>query len=630
MPKSSVPELTPPIGLRILRRSMRLVGRASRHVRIVERLPAGFYLRALCAQALVRLRRARKRLEPETARAEKEFLKFGEGLQRLAANCDQVVHQGQSLLTVAAGDEGNSAIQAVRELLDQPLAFVSDFAFDAAGLRNNAERIQATIVRILRAEQELFTALKPLAHLRASFHVESARLTNEIFGSMDEEIEALQNALQTQFSEKFAELRKLRKALAGFADEYARRGNALADRVERKRATLAASFDQMDASVAQSCRLQTGLLDATGGLSQEVGTMVVSMQTHDTVVQRLAHANKGLEVLSQKFAQLEEGTVADSRQGLANIAAIASLETAQIQSAREQLRVASLALLANVDGVVNGVRRFDEDCIMMREYGQASASVHGTVQILLDSIEETCRLVNEAADAARACSEPLQPLKAVVSSLSEDIAATSEQMHRLALNFQLAAARYGAGTGLEVLAERMAETSQDVSRICAGADQEVRTLAGDVRETLDGFGNIVGESFRMTALFGGDESQGLHNFRDATLKAFQKVGEFVDNARQTAAQMQAVNFQRMCDEVLPEIEVSVAQVAALAQELCETLDAHELHSDDLRALKGQYTMHAERMVHDGCLGEAEHVESSKDAVLVVAGSSDLGDNVELF
>ena len=627
MLKSSAPDLTPPIGLRVLRHTMRVVGRASRHVRIVEHLPVGHYLRALCAPSLERLRLARKRLKPETARAEKEFLNFGEGLQRLAANCDQIVHQGKSLLVVAAGDEGNNAIQAVRELLDRPLAFLSDFAFDAAGLRNNAERIQATIARILLAEEELFTALKPLVHLRTSFHIESARLTNEIFGSMDEEIEALQNALQTQFSAKFAELRMLRKALTGFAEEYARRGSALADRVEKKRATLADSFDKMDASVAQSCRLQTGLLDATGGLSQEVGTMVVAMQTHDTVVQRLAHANKGLEVLSKKFAQLEEGTVADSRHGLANIAAIASLEGAQIHSAREQLRMASLALLANVDGVVNGVRRFDEDCIMMREYGQASAGVHGTVQILLDSVAETCQLVHEAADAARACSEPLQPLEAVVASLSQDIAATSEQMHRLALNFQLAAARYGAGTGLEVLAERMAGTSQDVSRICAVADQEVRTLADDVRQTLDGFGAIVDESFRMTAFFGGHESQGLHDFRDATLSAFQKVGEFVDNARQIAAHMQAVDFQRMCDEILPEIELAVGQVAALAQEICETLDAHELQSDELRPLKGQYTMHAERIVHDGCLGEGEPTESP---VLVAAGSSDLGDNVELF
>ena len=63
-------------------------------------------------------------------------------------------------------------------------------------------------------------------------------------------------------------------------------------------------------------------------------------------------------------------------------------------------------------------------------------------------------------------------------------------------------------------------------------------------------------------------------------------------------------------------------MAALAQELCETLEAYKLQSDDLRALKGQYTMQAERMVHDGSLGEAEHAESSEAALLVAAGSSD--------
>jgi hypothetical protein len=629
MPKSSAPDATPHLGFRALRRAMSLLAKAAAHFRPLEHVPVGFYLHELCAPSLERLRLARKRLKPETARAEKEFLAFGEGLQRLAANCDEIVRQGEDLLKVAAGDEGHGAIQAVRELLDRPLGFVSDFAFDSAGLRSNAERIQATVSRILLAEEELFTALKPLVHLRTSFHIESARLTNEIFGSMDEEIEALQNALQTQFSAKFSELRTLRMALTGFADEYTRRGTALADRVGKERATLLESFDKMDLRVADSCRLQTSLLDATGGLSQEVGIMVVAMQTHDTVVQRLAHANRGLEVLSNKFALLESGTLGDSRRGLANIAAIATLETAQVHSAREQLLQASLALLANVDGVVASVRRFDEDCIMMREFGQASAGVHGTVQILLDGIDETCQLVHETADAARACAKPMQPLEALVGSLSQDIAATGEQMHRLALNFQLAASRYGQGTGLEVLAERMAATSQDVSRICAVADQEVRTLAGDLRQTLDGFANIVAQSDCMRSLFGGNESQGLHEFRDATLGAFQKVGEFVDNARQTAAHMQAVDFQRMCEEILPEIETSAGDFAVLAQQLCETLGAHELHAEELRALKSQYTMHAERMVHDGCLGDVSQQENSDQPELVVAGS-DLGDNVELF
>jgi hypothetical protein len=131
-------------------------------------------------------------------------------------------------------------------------------------------------------------------------------------------------------------------------------------------------------------------------------------------------------------------------------------------------------------------------------------------------------------------------------------------------------------------------------------------------------------------LFGGTEPQGLHDFRDATLRAFQKVGDFVDNARQTAARMQTVDFHRMCDEILPEIETAAGQVAALAQELCATLGADELHSEELSALKRHYTMHAERMVHEGFLGDSGNANHSETAELVPAGASDLGDNVELF
>src|SRR6202041_1665358 len=138
----------------------------------------------------------------------------------------------------------------------------------------------------------------------------------------------------------------------------------------------------------------------------------------------------------------------------------------QVHSACAQLDRASHTLLSNVEAVVTGIRRFDDDCIMMQEYGQATAGVGGTVQTLLDSVEDTRVLVREAAEAAHACSEPLQPLSALVASVSDDMAQTGEYMRRLALNFQLSAARYGDGTGLEVLAARMAFTSGEVSRIC--------------------------------------------------------------------------------------------------------------------------------------------------------------------
>jgi hypothetical protein len=389
------------------------------------------------------------------------------------------------------------------------------------------------------------------------------------------------------------------------------------------------SCEAMDQSVEESRRLHTGLLDATGGLGAEVAAMVVSMQAHDMVVQRLAHADRGLDVLGRKFEELERGTLRESRHKLANAAAIATLEAAQVGSAREQLHQASLALRENVGRVVNGVRRFDDDCVMMQDYGQSSAGASGTIQVLLDGIDEICTLVEETAEAARACSRPLEPLETLVDKLSQDIAATGEYMHRLALNFQLAAARYGAGTGLEVLAARMAVASHDVSRICAAADHDVRILAGDVRQTLQGFGHILTESAYMRNLFTGRENEGLHHFRDATLSAFQKMGEFIDTARATADRMQSVDLHRLSDEILPVLEAAAGEVASVAQELCATLGAHELQPQELLALKSHYTMYSERRVHDGCLGEAETINPGT-AQLVAVGGSDFGENVELF
>ena len=281
-----------------------------------------------------RLRRAQKELEPENARCEKEFLAFGEGLRNLSNHCDEILSGKERLLALAAGqEEGNEAVNAVRDLLASPLSFVSDFASDTAGLLRSAERTQTALARVLETEARLSRALEPLAYLRTLFHVESAQLTREMFGSMDEEIERLQNALRSEFVAKFAELRAMREALIRFTDEYAGRGRLLASRSVGIGRAMDKAFARMNDSVGVSGWVQNNVIDATSGLGSEVGSMVVALQTHDIVVQRLAHVGRGLDVLEGWLARLEAGDLGDACHSLARLSAVAHLEGAQVRSA---------------------------------------------------------------------------------------------------------------------------------------------------------------------------------------------------------------------------------------------------------------------------------------------------------
>lgn len=614
-----------------------ILGVIARYVPWINRLRMGGFLHAECAFTWERLRRAQSELQPENERCEKEFLAFGEGLRNLSEHCDEIVSRKERLLALATGqDEGNEAIEAVRELLEFPLSFVSGFAYDSAGLLASAGRTQAALARVLETEAELSRALDPLIYLRTLFHIESARLTSEMFGSMDEEIEGLQRALRTEFVAKFAELRAMRQALIRFTGEYAARARVLAERITAIRGALGKSFEQMKTSVAASGRMQSGIMDATSGLSADVGSMVVALQTHDIVVQRLAHVRRGLDVVGGLLGEVERGDLGYARRALAKLSAVAHLEAAQVHAACGQLSEASRTLFADVEAVVTGIHRFDEDCVMMRAYGQATSGVEGTVQTLLNTTEDTRALVREAAEAAQACSEPLAPLGALVSSVSHDMAHTGEYMRRLALNFQLSAARHGAGTGLEVLAARMAFTSGEVSRICAEADRQIAALASDLRITLDGFAGIVAGSAHMKDLFSGHEQEGLHELRDTTLTAFREVSSVLEIAHQTAAGMRAVDLTRLCGEILPEIESAAQEISKRTHELARILHADPLHADELRALRDQYTMHSERAVHATAIGEtAENSErphgNAGDAELATVGlHADLGANVELF
>lgn len=628
MPKSSRLEARAPTGFGLARRLLAWLGPAAGQVRSIQSWRLGGYLHEMCRPWFERLGRSRGAMEPESARTERQFLAFGEGLGQLSANCDGLVERGNRLmeLSTGGGDEGDDAVSAVRELLEYPLSFIEAFAFDTAGLAASAERTAAAVERMLKAESELFGALRPLTFLRTLFHIESARLTNEVFGSMDGEIEAMQEVIETQFRAKFGELRDLRQALVGFTAEYAERTRVLSVRVTEKRATLNHSFKAMKQGVAASCHLQHGIRDTTGGLSADVNRMVVSLQSHDIVMQRLGHIQRGLAVLEGMYAGMTDCDLGAARRTVATLAAVARLEAAQVRATRGQVGEASQTLRENVGDVLKAIRDFDQDCLL-GEFGQATAGVSGTIQVLLEAIEDTVALMSEAAEAAHACSQPLEPLGALVASLSEDIAQTGEHMHRLALNVQLAAVQHGAGTGLEVLAERMAHIAGEVSHICQTVDTAIGELTGGLRHTLEGFAETTAESVRMAELFSGHESESLHELRDATLKAFGEVSEIVAETHQTAAGMKAVDLGRMCDQILPEMEAALEEIANGAAGLAAMLRAEDLSADELRVLRTQYTMHAERAVHDASVGKA----ATQDRELVTAGgAAGLGDNVELF
>jgi len=102
--------------------------------------------------------------------------------------------------------------------------------------------------------------------------------------------------------------------------------------------------------------------------------MVVAMQSHYMVAQRVTHVRSGLEKLYQEFASPLAVDPAQTRERLPGFAAVARLQASQVRSAREQLSEASRTLWQTVEKVVGHVQSLDEDGLTMRDYSHITSA----------------------------------------------------------------------------------------------------------------------------------------------------------------------------------------------------------------------------------------------------------------
>jgi hypothetical protein len=312
------------------------------------------------------------------------------------------------------------------------------------------------------------------------------------------------------------------------------------------------------------------------------------------------------------------------------------VQAGQVRSARLQMTDAISALHGSVDRVSERIRELDEDCLVLKGFENITAATGGSIQILLDGIESAGCMVKDAAAAARACQRPLSPLKALADGLASDIDNTGEKMCRIALNTQLIAVQQGSGTGLEVLAGKMAATAAAISQICQMAEKGLESLTLNLNETIHEHERIAEAGDLLTSAFEGPGAQrilALHALRDSALQTMCELGAAADTSRLLIAQMKQTRLDRICD-VMAAIESALFALADWAGELSRDLNGPQVLSEEIERLARDYTMDSERQVHAIYLDHASQgvFPHGDDAAATPVGALDgsLDSNIELF
>lgn len=554
------------------------------------------------------------------------FLAVGDSLVKLPDFSEALVTHSERLLALASGREsGASTFESTMQLLEEPLRFIDRCQEELQELNIRLEAAMQQIDRLVSSEEHLNRAVAPLTYIRINFKIESAPLANSVqqmFLALTEDVERLHSQVSQTFQEKFTLLREARSTIEKVAGQLREDARNQGRVLREKRGDLSRALSELQADLKKNENRDIQLTHVSRAINQEVGKLVMLLQTQDIVSQRLAHVAGAILQIHQLHRPTdvaETGPITPSDLALCETSC--RLQGAHLEDIEAEIKQADDGISAATRQINNQIVELDRECLNLSEFDKVTASVDGLVQVLLDTIHEVRSMAHNAVQTADLASRALQPIGGLASNLTGVMRELSAQIHLIALNAQIQAAHNSIGNGLEVLASRTANVSNEAGEISERVALGVDSLTVDLDGIVDSFAKLRAEGAQKRSLMEKEarsKEDELHAMRDETLRELMAVSDCVSQISTLASSMMKQNrLDSIVGERFDHLGASLSQVAAAANasigqsgHTCERMQ----FSDELAR---NYTVASEHAVHKRIFGDSP-----------VAGNSTL--DVSLF
>lgn len=571
------------------------------------------------------LRRASDRLPHASTYLEKQFLQFQETLEQLATASRDLIAHGHKVVTMASGQEmGEVSFEGVFALLEGPLEYLAGTqeAMDelAHGLRASLEAIS----RLLASERALEATVAPLEITQVMFRIQSAYLPSEhrqVFNAVTDEIVTLQGQIQSAFSEHVRVLSGVHENLLAAVEALELEMATQGRKVREKRAALARYLESLLSEIKSNAERDVELTGASRELGEKVSQAVVTLQTQDIVAQKLQHAQSGI---ADVVGALDRCEAENDSECFARVAAITRVETAQLDSVIAELENSDGALREVLGGIAALLEKLNGGTLLLTEFSEMTASASGSIQGLLDSLEEIREMVAATLRATEMAEKSVLPVRTATEGLTNTVQAVAHEMHLIALNAQIQSIQMGEGTGLDVLAAHSTEVSQATTRISMEVTEKVSEVAIAVAAHSDRLSGLrqAGQAQQAELEQKGQlQEAALHRVRDQTLNEFRATSEALENARKLGAGIGGLLNVAPAVAEIQAVRESVADLHERSTAIGKAFALPAGRQVNLASLEGKYTMASERRIHSEVLGAP---------VGVAPGSAASGGTVDLW
>ncbi|MBL8210094.1 MAG: hypothetical protein JNK87_05255 [Bryobacterales bacterium] len=555
--------------------------------------------------------------------SENLFLELGKILPELARAGDHL-HAGSRNMAEHLKEDGLAARQFsdTRARLLAVLHTQQEASEAETSLVESISDSQQQLRQMRETEARLRELMVLLRVIQILFRTESAALDDNVrafFWGLSDNIQTLETRMKQTFEERFE---KVGAAAAGFTQVIAQTQQQAQQRALQAaamNASLDRSLARMESQLAENAAREHEASAVSARIAELGSQLIVALQTHDIVSQKLQHLIEGVELAA---ASSNPGALRD----------FVAIAAAQIAAVNEELEQVERLVRQSAAEIAGASGSNLEGCVIVSGFEAAHASAGDLMAQLAATREQTLDFLRLAEQDTSQTLATVKPLEAAISGLNQVMSAISRQIGMVALNAQIMAVHNGEGTALELLAARATEISRLTEELGVSLAETSAAIAGSVHTAAAQL-SLIDERFRsgrltleqdeaahrtLVADSSGQRDQWLRDLGAAVEHIRSLSGCALDQVDRFAAPRRSLaSVEEGLRALLAQLQPAGAAPVAACQQT-------------LTALEQRYTMASERSIHHQALRGSGDSPSPPAAPAPAAAEDLQPGDIELF
>jgi methyl-accepting chemotaxis protein len=531
------------------------------------------------------LKTACKEIEPE-------FLHIGQELQTVYGDTTKLTRQVQDSANLIGGKEGSGVLFQMRRLAEDSLARLEDCRKNISEKTGQEKTVQeqldalSTIFHEVKKTGQLFRVVAVNTGIECTRSNESAKL----FSAVASDIAKLSKKIMTTSKDGLDVLKEARDTEQTLYGDLSKGLKEITGMGKNVSGIVRNAIQEIENLITSMLQLTEQAGEHTRQVSQQVGKLVVAVQFHDSMSQRVEH-------IADALGDVEAYLIEDAADKLPLALSIIKLQTAQLKEIIDEIGHVYKGGGHSFEEIIRELRTLLNHllgCNVSTDQDAGRGRAIDSFDRLRSSFSELDGLLRRSQalmDPVRHAASRASDTVVQVTGLVQDIHTIVFKSHLVALNAIINAAHLGSGgRTLEVLAQEVKHSSNQSMSIVERADALLDLVTDAANKLRD----------QNTAT---ETDISLEDSIPEMIRTYNRFMEESTTTHKRADKIKdAVSVAKGDLDFLPrlveKLTGSLDRLEAMVRELTSFVPAgHHLGQDTVDNILKRYTMDKEREIH---------------------------------